>query len=81
MAENLRFAIALMFGAVHIWGGDSREGNSCRRCLKLFTGFGRGQAQGPPLLNADWRAEGRHKARPYLTLIGEQRAGTRPAPT
>ena len=25
--------------------------------------------------------EGRHKARPYLTLIGEQRAGTRPAPT
>ena len=26
-------------------------------------------------------AEGRHKACPYLPLIGGQRAGTRPAPT
>ena len=26
-------------GAAHIWGGNSREGNSCRRWLKLFAGF------------------------------------------
>ena len=58
-------------GAVHIWGGNSREGNSCRRWLKLFAGFGRGrgQAQGLPLPSADWRAEGRHKAGTYLPLI------------
>ena len=75
------FRVFRMFGAVHIWGGDSREGNSCRWCLKLFTGFGRGQAQGLPLPAADWRAKGRHKACPYRPLIGEQRAGTRPAHT
>ena len=42
---------------------------------------GKGQAQGLPLPFADWRAEGRHKACPYLPLTGGQRAGTRPAPT
>ena len=42
---------------------------------------GRGQAQGWPLPSADWRAEGRHKACPYLPLTGGQRAGTRLAPT
>ncbi len=70
-------------GAVYIWDGSRRVGNSCRRWLKLFTGFGRGrgQAQGLPLPFANWRAKGRHKACPYLSLFGGQRAGTRPAPT
>ena len=60
------------WGAVHIWGGDCMEGNSCQRWLILFTSFGggTGQAQGRHLPPADWRAKGRHKAGTYHPLIG-----------
>ena len=54
-------------GAVHIWGGNSREGNSCRRRRNCWPALG--------------EEEGRHKACPYLPLFGGQGAGTRPAPT
>ena len=66
------FGVGIVRRGIHAGGG-----------LKLFTGFerGRGQAQGLPLPSADWRAEGRHKDCPYRPLIGEQRAGTRTAPT
>ena len=45
-------------GCPMLWGGSSREGNSCRRRVELFAGSGRGrgQAQGLPLPSFAWAA-------------------------